>query len=99
MAGLSVYGATEAALNSDPGVDRGVRCVQRPSQLRRAGPMLTSKTIAMMWPRRLGMGNTTALGRASAPQEVAEVVAFLASERSSYLSGATVAVDGGRTAI
>ena len=100
MAGLSVYGATKAALDA---LTRAWTAEFAASNVRvnsvAPGPMLTSKTIAMMGPDAGGMGNTTALGRASAPQEVAEVVAFLASERSSYLSGATVAVDGGRTAI
>lgn len=35
------------------------------------------------------------LGRLGTPQDVAGVVVFLASERASYLTGATFAVDGG----
>jgi 3-oxoacyl-[acyl-carrier protein] reductase len=35
------------------------------------------------------------LGRPGEPEEVASVLAFLASERASFVSGATVAVDGG----
>ena len=45
------------------------------------------------------MGKTTLLGRAAQVAEIAEVIAFLASDRASYLTGATVAVDGGRTAV
>jgi NAD(P)-dependent dehydrogenase (short-subunit alcohol dehydrogenase family) len=37
-------------------------------------------------------------GRAASADEVAEVVAFLASDVASYISGAEVVVDGGRTA-
>jgi NAD(P)-dependent dehydrogenase (short-subunit alcohol dehydrogenase family) len=37
--------------------------------------------------------------RASYPEEVAEVIAFLASARASYITGATIAVGGGRRAV
>ena len=38
------------------------------------------------------------LGRVGAPEEVGAVIAFLLSDRSSYVTGAIVTVDGGRTA-
>ena len=41
------------------------------------------------------MSNSVPLGRFGRPEEVAKVVAFLASDRSSYVAGAEVFVDGG----
>ncbi|HEX5135148.1 MAG TPA: SDR family oxidoreductase, partial [Thermoanaerobaculia bacterium] len=38
---------------------------------------------------------TIPIGRHGRPEEIGDVVAFLASERASYLTGATIQVDGG----
>jgi 3-oxoacyl-[acyl-carrier protein] reductase len=37
----------------------------------------------------------TALGRVGQPEELAHLVAFLASSKSSYITGTTILVDGG----
>lgn len=51
------------------------------------GPVLT----------RPGMENMkTALGRAAEPQEIVDMVLYLASEKSSFVTGATILMDGGR---
>ncbi|WP_405058881.1 SDR family oxidoreductase [Kribbella sp. NBC_01505] len=42
------------------------------------------------------LGTTPPLGRPGKPEEVAELIAFLASSRSSYMTGTTIDVSGGR---
>ena len=61
-----------------------------------AGPVFTGGAAP---DRTEALGKTTLLDRAADAEEIAEVVGFLASSRASYMTGAIVAVDGGRTAI
>ncbi len=100
MPGMAVYGATKAAIES---LTRTWAAEFAASNVRvnavAPGPMRTSKVVAAMGPDMGGMGLTTALKRTSDPTEVAHVIAFLASDRASYMTGAIVAADGGRTAI
>jgi NAD(P)-dependent dehydrogenase (short-subunit alcohol dehydrogenase family) len=49
--------------------------------------------------RTAQLGETTLLKRAARPEEIADAVAFLVSPSAAYFTGATIADDGGRTAI
>nr|WP_202490003.1 SDR family oxidoreductase [Streptomyces sp. SID8381] len=98
--GLAVYGATKGAVEaltrawaSEFAVD-GIRV-----NAVLPGPMLTAKTVASMGTDVGGMAQTTALRRVGEPIEVARAAAFLAGDAASYITGAVLAADGGRTAI
>ena len=99
MAGLSAYGASKAAtalLTKAWAAEYGPHGVRVNAVS--PGPTSTPGTEAM------GDGfaaivSTIPLGRAAEPEEIAETILFLASERASYLNGAVVPVDGGRVAV
>jgi NAD(P)-dependent dehydrogenase (short-subunit alcohol dehydrogenase family) len=95
-----VYGATKAALES---LTRSWAAAFGANGIRvntvAAGPTRTNAAIDTLGDGVEQMGSQTPLGRTADPGEIAEAIVFLASPRASYLTGATVAVDGGYTAI
>jgi len=63
------------------------------------GPTRTDTAVGALGDGVEQLGSATPLGRSADPTEIAEAIVFLASPQASYLTGATVAVDGGFTAI
>jgi NAD(P)-dependent dehydrogenase (short-subunit alcohol dehydrogenase family) len=100
MPGLSVYSAAKAAMNSltrtwaAEFASGGVRVNSVAP-----GPTRTEAVVALMGDAVEQLGRSTPIGRMASPEEIAQVILFLASDRSSYITGATVAADGGRTAV
>jgi NAD(P)-dependent dehydrogenase (short-subunit alcohol dehydrogenase family) len=92
----AAYGATKAALAS---LARSWAAEYGPAGVRvnavSPGPVYTNAAHRQLFDASAA---TTALGRAAEPQEIAEVIGFLASPRASYLTGANIAVDGGPSA-
>jgi NAD(P)-dependent dehydrogenase (short-subunit alcohol dehydrogenase family) len=98
MSGGAAYGATKASLEA---MTRSWAAEYSPSGVRvnaiAPGPVYTPTPSGRDFIRALG--ETTPMERASEPEEIAAVIAFLVSPEASYVTGATVAADGGRTAI
>ncbi|MBQ6707078.1 MAG: SDR family oxidoreductase [Clostridia bacterium] len=63
----------------------GIRCV-----CVSPGPVLTRPNMANM---------KTLLGRAAEPQEIIDLVLFLASEKGQFVNGENIMIDGGRNAM
>src|SRR6266567_2487566 len=99
VSGMSLYGSSKAALNL---LTKAWAAEYGPSGVRvnavSPGPTRTEGTE--------GMGEALAQMAAQAPahrpataDEIAEAIVFLATDRSGFINGVTLAVDGGRTAI
>jgi NAD(P)-dependent dehydrogenase (short-subunit alcohol dehydrogenase family) len=97
MPGGAAYGATKAALDS---MTRSWAAEYSPAGVRvntvASGPVFTG-----IQPENVtaATGATTIMGRAAQPHEIANVIVFLASPQASYITGAVIAADGGRSAI
>lgn len=94
---LGVYAATKGAIASLTKVaamelgPKGVRlCVVRPGSI--ATAMAGPDAEKGLFPRVL------ASGRIGRPSDIADVIAFAASDRASYITGSDIVVDGGWTA-
>jgi NAD(P)-dependent dehydrogenase (short-subunit alcohol dehydrogenase family) len=98
LVGGAAYGATKASLEA---MTRAWAAEYSASGVRvnavAPGPVYTSTPSGPEFIAALG--DTTPMRRASQPEEIAEVVAFLVSPRASYITGTTVAADGGRRAV
>lgn len=67
----------------------------RTARLDTLASTISSRTGAKPEEVFAGWGREIPAGRLGTPQELAAVVAFLASERASYVNGTSIAVDGG----
>src|SRR5438876_4302065 len=99
VSGMSLYGSSKAAINL---LTKTWAAEYGPSGVRvnavSPGPTRTEGTDAM----GEGLEKLAAqapAGRPATADEIAEAIVFLATDRASFIHGAKLAVDGGRTAI
>jgi NAD(P)-dependent dehydrogenase (short-subunit alcohol dehydrogenase family) len=78
-----MYGLTKSIAQF--GAKYGIRCV-----CVSPGPVLTRAAMANM---------KTLLGRAAEPQEIIDLILFIASEKGQFINGENIMIDGGRAAM
>lgn len=99
MAGMGLYGASKAALAL---LTKSWAAEYGPHGVRvnavSPGPVRTEGTAAM-GDSLDQLAAAGPAGRPGAPEEIAEAIVFLAADRSSFVHGAVLPVDGGRVAV
>ena len=97
--GLSLYGSSKAAINL---LTKAWAAEYGPQGVRvnavSPGPTRTEGT-AVMGDALQQLAAQAPAGRPAAPEEIAEAIVFLVSDRASFIHGAILPVDGGRTAV
>jgi NAD(P)-dependent dehydrogenase (short-subunit alcohol dehydrogenase family) len=97
LSGGAAYGATKAALTA---MTRAWAAEFSPSGVRintvAPGPVFTDESKRDLIEN---LATTTLFKRGAQPEEISGVVAFLASPKASYITGAIIPIDGGRTAV
>ncbi len=97
--GLSLYGSSKAAINL---LTKAWAAEYGPKGVRvnavGPGPTRTEGT-APMGDALQELAAQAPAGRPAAPEEIAEAIVFLATDRASFVQGAVLPVDGGRTAV
>ena len=78
-----MYGLTKSIAQF--GAPHNIRCV-----CVSPGPVLTRAAMANM---------KTLLGRAAEPQEIIDLILFIASEKGQFINGENIMIDGGRNAM
>jgi len=100
-AGASLYSASKHAVE---GLTKSAALEAAPSGVRvnmvAPGPIDTGmlKRFTGTDEKKAGLTATVALKRLGRPEEVAQAIVFLASDKASFITGASYLVDGGKTA-
>jgi NAD(P)-dependent dehydrogenase (short-subunit alcohol dehydrogenase family) len=100
-AGASIYSASKHAVE---GLTRSAALEAAASGVRinmvAPGPVETGllDRFAGTAERKAGLAATVPLNRIGRPEEIAQAIMFLASDNASFITGASYAVDGGKTA-
>lgn len=97
LAGGAAYSATKASASA---LTRAWAAEFSPAGVRvnavAPGPVYSDGASAELID---ALATTTLLGRGAQPDEIGDVIAFLATDAARYITGATIPVDGGRTAV
>ena len=99
VSGMSLYGSSKAAINQ---LTRSWAAEYGPKGVRvntvSPGPTRTEGT-EVMGESLDQLASQAPAGRPASAEEIAEAIVFMASDRASFIYGADLAVDGGRTAV